>query len=86
MISVTYYINPAQVNQQSQRFPQFETINPLGLTITEFHESRIGFDSGAEKPAIPAFAPTAPGKPFIPGTGSGVQAAPSMAVQSGGQQ
>ena len=29
MLSVTYYINPAQVNQQSQRFPQFETINPL---------------------------------------------------------
>ena len=86
MLSVTYYINPAQVNQQSQRFPQFETINPLGLTITEFHESRIGFDSANEKPAGPAFAPTATGRPLIPGTGSGVQAAPSMAPQSGGQQ
>ena len=84
MLSVTYYINPAQVNQQSQRFPQFETINPLGLTITEFHESRIGFDSNTEKPAGSAFVPAAPGRPIIPGTGSGVQAAPSMAAQSGG--
>jgi type IV secretion system protein VirB5 len=86
MLSVTYYINPAQVNQQSQRFPQFETINPLGLTITEFHESRIGFDSGAVQPAVPALAPTATGRPLIPGVGSGVQNAPTAPVQNGGQQ
>ena len=86
MLSVTYYINPAQVNQQSQRFPQFETINPLGLTITEFHESRIGFDGGAAKPAEPAFAPGVAGKPFIPGVGSGVENASPVAGQTGGQQ
>jgi type IV secretion system protein VirB5 len=86
MLSVTYYINPAQVNQQSQRFPQFETINPLGLTITEFHESRIGFDSGTAQPAGTAPAPTATEKPLIPGVGSGVQNAPSVVVQTGGQQ
>ena len=40
MLSVTYYLNPKQVNDQAKIFPQFETINPLGLTITEFHENR----------------------------------------------
>lgn len=44
MLSVTYYLNPAQVSQQAQIFPQFETINPLGLTITEFHENRVSVD------------------------------------------
>ncbi len=40
LLSVTYYLNPKQVSEQSRVFPQFETINPLGLTITEFHENR----------------------------------------------
>ncbi|MBE7157364.1 MAG: hypothetical protein INR62_02810, partial [Rhodospirillales bacterium] len=44
MLSVTYYINPKQVSDQAKVFPQFETINPLGLTITEFHENRMGID------------------------------------------
>ena len=44
MLSVTYYLNPKQVSDQSRVFPQFETINPLGMTITEFHENRIGVD------------------------------------------
>ena len=39
MLSVTYYLNPAQVSDQAKVFPQFETINPLGLTITQFHEN-----------------------------------------------
>ena len=82
MLAVTYYINPLQVNQQSRVFPQFETINPLGLTITEFHESRIGFDNPTAKPAGPALAPTA----IIPGTGSGVRAALPPTNQPGGQQ
>ena len=38
---MTYYLNPAQVSLAAQTFPQFETINPLGLTITEFHENRL---------------------------------------------
>jgi len=45
MLSVTYYLNPKQVNDQSRVYPQYEFINPLGLTITEFHENRISVDS-----------------------------------------
>lgn len=59
MLSVTYYLNPAQVSQQAQIFPQFETINPLGLTITEFHENRISVDPiapGAPAPAASGVA------------------------------
>ena len=48
---MTYYLNPKQVSDQAKIFPQFETINPLGLTITEFHENRISVD------------PIAPGTP-----------------------
>jgi type IV secretion system protein VirB5 len=43
-MTVTYYLNPKQVSDQAKIFPQFETINPLGLTITEFHENRISVD------------------------------------------
>jgi len=57
MLSVTYYLNPGQVSDQAKIFPQFETINPLGLTITEFHENRISVDPIA--PGTPA--PTASG-------------------------
>jgi len=60
-ISVTYYLNPKQVSDQARIFPQFETINPLGMTITEFHENRLSVDPiapGAEAtpPAVPAAA------------------------------
>ncbi|HUA97872.1 MAG TPA: type IV secretion system protein [Terracidiphilus sp.] len=44
MLSVTYYLNPAQVSKQAQIFPQFETINPLGLTITQFHQNEVSVD------------------------------------------
>ncbi len=44
MASVTYYLNPAQVSDQAKTNPQYETINPLGLTITEFHENRASVD------------------------------------------
>ncbi len=61
LVSATYYLNPKQVSDQARIFPQFETINPLGLTITEFHENRISVDpisfgeagSGAAKSARP---------------------------------
>jgi len=48
MASVTYYINPAQVNDQAKINPQYETINPLGVTITEFHENRVSVDPIAD--------------------------------------
>jgi type IV secretion system protein VirB5 len=41
MLSITYYLNPKQVSDQSRIYPQYEFINPLGLTITEFHENRV---------------------------------------------
>jgi len=44
VLSVTYYLNPAQVSLAAQTYPQFETINPLGLTITEFHENRVSVE------------------------------------------
>jgi type IV secretion system protein VirB5 len=44
------------VSDQAKVFPQFETINPLGLTITEFHENRVSVD-----PIAPGTAVTVPG-------------------------
>ena len=44
LLTVTYYLNPKQVSDQARVFPQFETINPLGLTVTEFHENRMSVD------------------------------------------
>ena len=43
-VTVTYYLNPKQVSDQAKIFPQFETINPLGLTVTEFHDNRLSVD------------------------------------------
>jgi type IV secretion system protein VirB5 len=54
IISVTYYLNPGIVNDEARIFPQFETINPLGLVITEFHENRASvspFSTGQSAPA-----------------------------------
>ena len=61
-MSVTYYLNPKQVSDQAKVFPQFETINPLGLTITEFHENRMSVDLmpvgvNAASPAATATSP-----------------------------
>ena len=47
MASFTYYLNPAQVSDQAKTNPQYETINPLGLTLTEFHENRISVEQTA---------------------------------------
>ncbi len=72
MLSVTYYLNPKQVSDQAKVFPQFETINPLGLTITEFHENRMGIDqvhaAGTTLPTSQASTarPLAPQSPFLP--------------------
>jgi type IV secretion system protein VirB5 len=59
VLSITYYLNPKQVSDQAKIFPQFETINPLGLTVTEFHENRLSVDPiapGASTGATPAVA------------------------------
>lgn len=52
LLSITYYLNPKQVSDQAKVFPQFETINPLGLTITEFHENRVSVDPVAPGMAV----------------------------------
>ena len=57
---MTYYLNPKQVSDQARIFPQFETINPLGLTITEFHENRMSVEPlvvGISAAASPATTP-----------------------------
>jgi type IV secretion system protein VirB5 len=51
MLSLTYYLNPKQVSDQAKIYPQYEFINPLGLTITEFHENRVSVD-----PIVPGTA------------------------------
>ncbi len=69
LLSVTYYLDPRQVNDEARIFPQFETINPLGMTITEFHENRMSVEplqpgTGQRTPGIynsPSI-PNAPGK------------------------
>jgi type IV secretion system protein VirB5 len=55
LVSVTYYLNPKQVSDQSRIYPQYEFINPLGLTITEFHENRVSVETQAPgtSPATP---------------------------------
>jgi type IV secretion system protein VirB5 len=62
VLSVTYYLNPAQVSLAAQTFPQFETINPLGLTITEFHENRLSVE-----PIDPSAAPQTNAAPIPSG-------------------
>ncbi len=73
MLSVTYYLNPAQVSEQSRVFPQFETINPLGMTITEFHENRISVElaqpGGALRSTGTLMPPALPAA-LKPGTGA----------------
>jgi type IV secretion system protein VirB5 len=51
MLSITYYLNPKQVSDQAKIYPQYEFINPLGLTITEFHENRVSVDAIAPSTA-----------------------------------
>jgi type IV secretion system protein VirB5 len=54
MLSLTYYLNPKQVSDQAKIYPQYEFINPLGLTITEFHENRVSVDPIAPAAGLPA--------------------------------
>jgi type IV secretion system protein VirB5 len=58
---VTYYLNPKQVSDQARIFPQFETINPLGMTITEFHENRMSVEPLTVGPDGVAPLATTPG-------------------------
>jgi type IV secretion system protein VirB5 len=53
LLSVTYYLNPKQVSDQAKIYPQYEFINPLGLTVTEFHENRLSVDVSQPGMAAP---------------------------------
>ncbi len=77
MLSVTYYLNPRQVSDQAKNNPQFETINPLGMTITEFHENRLSVTPLAmpgtlPTPQRPVASTIAPVSPFLPDARPGV--------------
>ncbi|MGI4827172.1 MAG: VirB8/TrbF family protein [Janthinobacterium lividum] len=65
LLSVTYYLNPKEVNEEARVFPQFETINPLGLTITEFHENRVSVDP--MEPGAPVAVPGRTAARIVPG-------------------
>ena len=39
-ISVTFFLNPSEVSARAKTAPEFEVVNPLGLIITDLHESR----------------------------------------------
>jgi hypothetical protein len=41
-VSVTFFLNPDSVERMSRRYPDYPIINPLGLVITEIHESGVG--------------------------------------------
>ena len=75
MLSITYYLNPKQVSEQARVFPQFETINPLGMTITEMHENRLGVDqiTPGIKPTDAGLAPGVTPAPALPATATGGQ-------------
>src|SRR5580658_9837200 len=66
LLSVTYYLNPKQVSDEAKVFPQFETINPLGLTIAEFHENRVSVDPMPV--GVNAASPAATALPATEGT------------------
>jgi len=65
MLSVTYYLNPRQVSEQARIYPQYEFINPLGLTITEYHENRVSVD-----PIEPGTSALSPAGAPLPSTGA----------------
>lgn len=73
VLSVTYYLNPAQVSLAAQTFPQFETINPLGLTITEFHENRLSVE-----PIDPSASPQTNAAPLPSGIPASSRAAEAV--------
>ena len=50
VIAVRFFDNPEQVDQQSADNPEYQTNNPLGLTIVEFIENRANVEPAAEAP------------------------------------
>ncbi len=63
---VTYYLNPKEVNEEARVFPQVETITPLGMTNTMFHENRVSVD-----PIVPRTDLETTSKPPVRISGAG---------------
>jgi type IV secretion system protein VirB5 len=49
VIAVRFFLNPEQVDVQSADNPDYQTINPLGLTIVEFVENRASVEATEPK-------------------------------------
>ena len=49
IIAVRFYLNPEQVEAQSEDNPDYQTINPLGLTIVEFIENRANVEASPKQ-------------------------------------
>ena len=45
IIAVRFFLNPDQVDAQSADNPDYQTINPLGLTIVEFIANRANVEA-----------------------------------------
>ena len=45
IIAVRFYLNPDQVEAQSADNPDYQTVNPLGLTIVEFIANRANIEA-----------------------------------------
>jgi type IV secretion system protein VirB5 len=49
IIAVRFFLNPDQVDAQSADNPDYQTINPLGLTIVEFIENRANVEASPQQ-------------------------------------
>jgi type IV secretion system protein VirB5 len=48
VVAVRFFLNPDQVETQSADNPDYQTINPLGLTIVEFIENRANVEAAPQ--------------------------------------
>jgi type IV secretion system protein VirB5 len=49
LIAVRFFLNPDQVDAQSAENPDYQTINPLGLTIVEFIANRANVEASSKQ-------------------------------------
>jgi type IV secretion system protein VirB5 len=49
IIAVRFFLNPDQVDAQSADHPDYQTINPLGLTIVEFIANRANVEAAQKQ-------------------------------------
>jgi type IV secretion system protein VirB5 len=49
IVAVRFFLNPDQVDAQSADHPEYQTINPLGLTIVEFIPNRANVEAARKE-------------------------------------